>query len=184
MNKTCAGSKDNLNSIGDMPMLACIEMKRRLPLILTIIMTTYFIVVMLTPFSLTGFWTDNVFALGLVIFSLFWTFKRNTEKTATKIALRFTTILASVLVFGIIGFNLINPFAWTVLETKMVESSSDGDFMIELEYFKPTGAWGCGYGTYWKTKTLKYFPIIEYQTFKNDCTHDDWGYYIKTGKWE
>lgn len=158
-------------------------LKKRLPLILTVTMTIYFLVVMLTPFSLTGFWTDNLFALGLVIFSINRLYKGKIENKITKTVFRFTTLISAVVVFGIIGLHAINPFSWNTVKTKMVERTTNGN-LIEMGYFKPTGAWGCGYGSYWKTQTLKYFPIIEYMTYKNDCTHDDWGYYIRTGKWE
>ena len=138
---------------------------------------------MLTPFSLTGFWTDIIFALILVVFSLYWLFKHKIENKVVRLLFNITTIISSFLVLVLIVIYAINPYSWTVLQTKFIESKTNGNF-IELNYFRPTGAWGCGYGTYWESKTLKYFPLIEHITHENDCTQDDWGYYIKTGKWE
>lgn len=147
-------------------------------------MAIYFPVVMLSPFSLTGFWTDNLFSLGIVIISLLWSFKRKIEKKTIRIALRVTTIISSIFVFGIIGLHVIDPFSWTVMRTKMARWSSPKPPIIEFEYFEPTGSRGCGCGTYWKTKTLICFPFIEYETDTKQCAHDDWGHYIKTGRWE
>lgn len=158
-------------------------MKGQPNIILTSIMIIYLAIIILTPFSFIGFWTDVLFTIGIVIFSIAKLNNGNIDNKVLRITHRLTTIGIAIIVIGIVGIHLINPFLWTVYKTKIAETTINGNY-IELDYFKPIGAWGCGNGSYWKTKTLKYFPIIEFETYKNNCTHEDWGYYIKTGKWE
>ncbi|MEO1448568.1 MAG: hypothetical protein AAFV07_03520, partial [Bacteroidota bacterium] len=68
-------------------------------------------------------------------------------------------------------------------KTQLVEAEMNWPF-IDLSYFYPVGVPGCGYGVYWETKALICFPIIEYETHRDNCTHDDWGQYIRDGYWD
>ena len=80
--------------------------------------------------------------------------------------LRTLTILSSVVVFGLIGLNLINPFAWDTFKMRsFYYVNVDG--RLFNAYFKPVGAYAGGEGNFWITETPKYFPTIEIEKFYN-----------------
>ena len=138
----------------------------------------YFPVLIFTPLSLTGYFTDLIALISIDILSVYWFIykKQNSLKLVT-------TIIYSAVISIWLIFTLLNPFSWNQFKVKTFDIVTKGNY-IQLNYFKPVGSWGCGYGSHWKTKTFKYFPILEYQINYNHCVHDDYGYYIETGKWE
>ena len=156
---------------------------KKSPIILTTFLTGYLLMVFLTPISLTGFWTDIIVLVVLLIFTLREVFIKRIENKIIRVITKIITITYSVIFVGLIGLLLIAPFSLNTFQVQVVDVTSNR-CTLNFEYFKPTGLTGCGFGTYWKTTTLRYFPVFEYETYKNNCTLDDWGYYIKTGKWE
>jgi len=139
-------------------------MKQRTQIIFTIFFAVYLATVLLTDISLTGFWTDVIFSICLSVFALRLVFKSNTDKIWLTISLKATNILCSLIVLGLLGLNLINPFAWDTFKLRsFYYQSVDG--RLFNAYFKPVGAYAGGYGNFWITETPKYFPIIEWRVY-------------------
>ena len=132
--------------------------------ILTISTTVYLLTVLFTDLSLTGYWTDIIFSILLVSTSLFIVFKRKTERPWLTSTLRTLTVMSSIVVFGSLGLNLINPFAWDTFKMQsFIYQNVDG--RLFNAYFKPVGAYAGGEGSFWITESPKYFPLIEMEKF-------------------
>ena len=132
--------------------------------ILTIFTTAYLLTVLLTDISLVGYWTDIIFSITLVSFGLWTVFKIKSDKTRLTIMLRTLTISSSVVVFGLLGLNLINPFAWDTFKMRSFYFVNVDERLFNA-YFTPVGAYAGGEGNFWITETPKYFPIIEIEKF-------------------
>jgi hypothetical protein len=139
-------------------------MKQRTQIILTLFFTLYLATVLFTDISLTGFWTDVLFSILLSILALKLVFKRKTDKHWLTISLKTLNIVCSVIVFGLLGLNLINPFAWDTFKLRsFYYESVDG--RLFNAYFKPVGAYSGGEGNFWITESSKYFPLIEFEKY-------------------
>jgi hypothetical protein len=139
-------------------------MKLRTQIILTIFFPFYLVTVLLTDISFTGFWTDVIFSILLSIFSLQLVFKNKANKRWLTITLRTTNIMCSLVVFGILILNLINPFAWDTFKLRSFYCQSVEGRLFNA-YFKPVGAYSGGYGNFWITETPQYFPLIEWRVY-------------------
>ena len=74
------------------------------------------------------------------------------------------TILSSIVLYGLLGLNLINPFAWDAFKTRSFYCLNV-DGRLFNAYFKPFGAYSGGEGDFWITESFKYFPIIETEKY-------------------
>ncbi len=134
--------------------------------ILTIFITVYLLTVFLTDISLVGYWTDIIFSIILVSFGLLTVFRSKSKKTWLILTIKTLTIASSIVVFGLLGLNLINPIAWDTFKMRsFYYENVDG--RLFNAYFKPVGAYAGGEGSFWITETPKYFPIIEIEKFYN-----------------
>ena len=131
---------------------------------LTTFTTVYILTVLLTNISLVGYWTDIVFSILAVSVTLKVVFKRKTEKTWLTRTLRTLAILTSIVVYGLLGLNLINPFAWDTFKMRGFYYQSVEGRLFNA-YFKPVGAYAGGEGNFWITETYKYFPIIDVEKY-------------------
>ena len=99
-------------------------------------------------------------------------FKNKTDKIWLTITLKTTNILCSTIVFGLLGLNLINSFAWDTFKLRgFYYQPFDG--RLFNAYFKPVGAYSGVYGNFWITETPKYFPLIEWRVCWNRTVHHD-----------
>lgn len=131
-----------------------------------------------TNISLTGYYTDLIALITISILSHYWfVFKK--EKTPQR---ALSILYAGVTSFWLFSV-LINPFSWNQLKVTTFDVEVNDNYFT-LNYFQPVGSWGCGYGSYWETQTLLYFPILEWETKSIPCVHEDYGFYIKSGRWE
>lgn len=148
---------------------------KRLLLIVGLNLLIYMIA--FTRFSFYGYWTDYVIGLAIAFFTIASIKSFHTIKKYIVIGLSVSYILpfVTILMMGYIG----NLKVMTVPQERMLV----GNYLIN-EYFIPVGAGRCGYGIYWKTKAWKYFPMIEAEVDRNYCTHEDYGSFIRNGKWE
>ncbi len=133
-------------------------------IILTAITTVYLLTVFFTDISLVGYWTDIVFSILIVSVTLKLVFKSKTEKTWLTWTLRSLAILTSIVVYGLLVLNLINPFAWDTFKMRSFYYQSVDERLFNA-YFKPVGAYSGGEGNFWITETYKYFPIIEEEKY-------------------
>lgn len=139
-------------------------MKQRIQIIFTIFFAAYLVTVLLTDMSLTGFWTDVICSICLLVFALRLIFKHKTDRIWLTITLKTLNILCSLVVFGLLGMNLINPFAWDTFKLRSFYFESV-DGRLFNAYFIPVGAYSGGKGNFWITESPKYFPLIEIQKF-------------------
>lgn len=147
-------------------------MKTRIHIITTILFVVYISTVLFSDISLTGFWTDVIFSILLSLYALRLVFKHTTGQPWLTWTLRVTNIICSILVFGLLGLNLISPFVKDTFKLRsFYYQRVDG--RLFNAYFKPVGAYSGGYGNFWITETPKFFPIIEWRVYWDRTVHHD-----------
>ncbi len=141
-----------------------------------IVITSFFIghllIVLFTNISLIGFWTDLIFSMLLSFFALRLVLKNNTSNRPLTLTLRGSTIICSLLVFGLLVINLLNPFSVDTLKLRSFYLQSV-DGRLFNAYFKPVGAYSGGFGNFWITESPKYFPFVECQIYYDRTVHYD-----------
>lgn len=147
-------------------------MKQQTQIIFTIFFAVYLAVVLLTRISLTGFWTDIIFSVLLSIVALRLVFKSKANKLWLTIALKTTNLLCSLIVFGLLGHNIINSFVLDTLKLRSFYYQSVNGRLFNA-YFKPVGSYSGGYGNFWITESPKYFPLIEWSVYWERAVHHD-----------
>ena len=143
------------------------------------------LVVLFTPISLYGFWTDVVVFLASVLWFTYLAlsdrFRPTWLNAMGPVLLGLLLALPIILTASLGGLF----FALSFAGTKAVPQVDKRQGMLLVnQYFRPNGATGCGYGTLTTAKAFVLFPIIEYRTDHDDCVHDDFGCYIERGSWE
>lgn len=149
-------------------------MRTKTQIIFTLFFATYLLIVLLTDFSIIGFWTDVIFSIFLSIVGLRLIFKKSADNLRLKIFIRTTNIICSLVVFGLLGLNIISPFALDTLKLRSFYFQKVNGRLFNA-YFKPVGAYSGGYGNFWITETPKYFPIIERRVYWERTVHHDFG---------
>ncbi|WP_109698971.1 hypothetical protein [Chitinophaga deserti] len=139
-------------------------MKPWTQILFSIFFPVYLATVLLTNTSLTGFWTDVIFSILLSVFTLGLNFRMSIDKLWLTMVLRTSNILCSLIVFGLLGLHLVNPFAWDTFKLRSFYFQPV-DSRLFNAYFKPVGAYAGGYGNFWVTETPKYFPLIEWRVY-------------------
>ena len=148
-------------------------------IILTIFTAIYLIVVLGTDFSLIGFWTDVIFSSVLVTILLKIIFKRKTNKVWLTLSIRIVGVICSIVVYGLLALNILNPFSWDTIKMKsFYYQKVDG--RLFNAYFKPVGAYSGGQGNFWITESPIYFPIIEVRKYYDRTVHWD----FRIDNWE
>lgn len=145
----------------------------------------WYAAVLFTPVSLYGFWTD-VFSFGLFLgwiafigirggYRLIWL------NALGPLMLALGLVFPMLLVASLGGVLVVADVAQTrsVPQVDKVQ----GMWLVN-QYFKPTGAYGCGMGSLTTAKAPVFFPFIEYRTEFEPCVHDDYGCFIDRGSWE
>ena len=139
-------------------------MTTRRQIILTLFTTVYLATVLLTDISLTGYWSDIIFSILLVSIGLLTVFKLKSQKTWLNTSLKTLTIICSVVVYGLVGLNLINPFAWDTFKMKSFYFENVNGRLFNAN-FKPVGAYAGGEGVFWITESPKLLPFIEIEKY-------------------
>lgn len=129
----------------------------------------YLTTVILTPISLTGYWTDVIFSFIFSIFALRTVFSETVARRWLILTQRTVTVICSLVVFGLIGLNLIIPFGWDVFKLRSFYFQAVEGRLFNA-YFKPVGAYGRGYGSFWITESPKHFPIFEKRVYRDGAT--------------
>lgn len=130
--------------------------------LLAIIFPIYLAIVLFTGFSFTGFWTDIIFSILLAIYSIQFVVK-NRRNGYSKMGLGVNVVCSCIVIIALV-LNLLNPFAWSQLRLRSFYFQSV-DGRLFNAYFKPVGAYSGGYGNFWITETIKYFPLIEWEVY-------------------
>ena len=147
-------------------------MKTKRQILTTAFLIIYLLVVLVTDFSLTGFWTDVIFSILLSFFALRLVFKNKTNNQWLTWTLRGGNVICSLIVFGLTILNLINPFSVDTLKLRSFYFQSV-DGRLFNAYFKPVGAYSGGFGNFWITETPKYFSLIEWCVYYDRTVHYD-----------
>jgi hypothetical protein len=147
-------------------------MRTKRPIIFTLFFAIYLVIVLLTDFSIVGFWTDVILSILLSIFGLRLIFRKVADKLFMSILIKTTNIICSLLVIGLLVVNIINPFALDTLKLRGFYFQNVNGRLFNA-YFKPVGAYSGGYGNFWITETPKYFPIIEWRVYWEKSVHHD-----------
>jgi hypothetical protein len=147
-------------------------MKIKRQIITTTFFIIYLIIVLLTDISLTGFWTDVIFSILLSIFSLTIVFRNKNDKARLTWILRISNITCSLIVFGLLGLNFINPFGLDTFKLRSFYYQSVEGRLFNA-YFKPVGAYSGGYGNFWVTEIPTFFSIIEWRVYSERTVHHD-----------
>ena len=131
---------------------------------LTLFTSAYLVTVLFTDVSLTGYWTDAIFSALLVSITLKIVFKHKVKANWLSRSLRTLAVLNSIVVFGLIAQDLINPLAWNKLSTRSFYFQSVDERLFNA-YFTPVGAYAGGEGNFWISESPAYLPIIEIEKF-------------------
>ncbi|MCU0438684.1 MAG: hypothetical protein MUC49_12305 [Raineya sp.] len=144
-------------------------MKIRLYTIFTIFFVLYLSIVLCTKFSWTGYWTDVIFSIILVIFALWFISQNDLRKSNL---LKRINQVCIIIVLGIIGMNIINPLAWDNFKLRSFYFQRVKGRVFNA-YFRPVGSYGRGYGWFYICETPKYFPIIEWEVYRDGAVNHD-----------
>lgn len=147
-------------------------MKFKAQIAALIFFPTYLATVLLTDFSFTGYWTDIIFSIVFSVFALRLSFKNKLVQLWQTWTLRLANSVATLVVFGLLGLNLINPFDWDILKLRNFYFQTVEGRLFNA-YFRPVGAYAGGYGNFWITETAKYFPIVEWTVYYNSTVEHD-----------
>ena len=129
----------------------------------------YLLTVFMTSYSLTGFYTDIFVSIGLVLLSLRVVFRHELDNKIFHYGTKTIAVCFAIIVLGSTALHIINPFAWNVFDVKeFAEQSINGRKF--RAYFKPVGAWGRGYGSFWITESSKYAPMFERTVYNDNST--------------
>lgn len=148
--------------------------------------------VVLTPVSLYGFWTDVlVFAAWTARLAFLVLSGRLRPKWMDVInpAIIGSAMLGLALGLPVLAFSSMSMRElFHVLELSGTRSVPQADKLqgayLVNQYFIPTSAYGCGMGKLITAKAPVFFPLFEWRTEFDPCTHEDWGYLIEHGSWE
>ena len=78
----------------------------------------YLAMVLLTDYSLTGYWTDVVFSVVFSIYALKLSFKNEIGQLWMIESLIIINVATTLIVYGLLVVNIINPFAWDVFKLR------------------------------------------------------------------
>ncbi|MDN4166764.1 hypothetical protein QWY31_14730 [Cytophagales bacterium LB-30] len=120
----------------------------------------YLVVVGLTAFSLTGYWTDILVA-GLLSFGNYYYFYKKHVFLHKVLALVYL-----VVIFGFYLLYLILPFSKAIFKTQSYPSLVLDNRTFHA-YFKPVGAYASGQGTFWVTESPAFLRFIEVEKYYN-----------------
>lgn len=145
------------------------------------------LVVVFTPVSLYGFWTDVVVFVAWVAWLVFLALSgqlRPKWLNATGPVMLGLALGLPLVVYNSLSMREL----FHVLELSGTRSVPQADKLQGMylvnQYFIPTGAYGCGMGRLITAKAFVLFPIVEYRTAYDPCTHENWGCLIRNGDWD
>lgn len=130
-------------------------MKANFQVILAIALILYLPIVVMTNFSLTGYWTDVIFTAIMSVILLLSLFKQK-----TKLYIKIPIFISLFMVLGLIILILQNPFSIDKTKTRSFSFQLVNGRIFHA-YFKPVGAYSGGYGNFWITESPVYLPFIE-----------------------
>jgi hypothetical protein len=149
-------------------------MKIKAQIVITVILVTYLLAITLTSFSLTGYWTDAIFTILLLSANWLLSLGSNRKKNQLLTAIKITNYLCSAFVVLILAWWLSNPFFIDNLKIRTFYFQKV-DKRLFNAYFKPVGAYSGGYGNFWISETLIYFPMVEKRIYWERTVNHDFG---------
>jgi hypothetical protein len=132
----------------------------------------YLVIILLTNYSLTGFWTDVVFSMLLSSFVLLLVLKKMMKAPWRIVLLRTLIIIGFFAVFNLIALSLTNPFSFDLIKLRSFYFQKVEGRTFNA-YFKPVGAYAGGQGNIWITESPIYFQLIEKRVYYERGVHHD-----------
>jgi hypothetical protein len=148
---------------------------------LTIFSVVYLTTVILTDYSLSGYWTDVLMTILLLVYSV-WLLVHGVKTVRwLKWTLHVTNFCVSLFITWLIWLVVSNPFSIDKLKLRGFYFQAVEGRLFSA-YFKPVGSYSGGYGNFWIAEMPRYFPIIERQVYWDRTVHHDFGDDIVDGE--
>lgn len=151
-------------------------MRKIIPYVLSILMIVYLPIVLMTSYSLTGFWTDPIFAIALSVVAYLKAYRKNTWKRWQTYMVRAIVVVytgALFLLGGLFFPDMI--FSDTFKMRSFMFLSVNG--RLYHAYFEPEITYNLYFGNLWITESPLYFPVIEKTVHNKHGVRWDFGHH-------
>lgn len=149
-------------------------MGERFQIVTTIAFLLFWAVLIFTPYSLVGYWTDGLLALAFIIFAIKTIFNTKVANPIVKWVLRVANLASLAITLGFLYFFFSNPFFIDDFKTRTFYYVYENGKLYNA-YFKPVGAYSGGYGNFWITEIPLFFPVVENIVYYERAVHHDFG---------
>lgn len=129
----------------------------------------YSMILLLTRYSLTGFWTDIIMFPSLLLILTFSLYMSKWDGLTFLKLYRILSLCILILTLAYYGYVLINPFDIRK-DTKTLKKQTVNGRLFH-PYFQPVGSWGKGCGPFWITESPKLIPFLEKTVFAERGTN-------------
>ena len=144
---------------------------RKISIISGLIFLIYSLTLLFTKYSLTGFWSDIIFFVALLIILTLSLYKIKTDNLPLLTTFRILSLCVLVITIVYYGYVYMNAFDIRK-DTKSLKTQTVNGRIFH-PYFQPVGSWGKGYGIFWITESPKLLPFIEKTEFLESGTDYD-----------
>jgi hypothetical protein len=144
---------------------------RKVSIIFGLAFLIYSLTLLFTKYSLTGFWTDVIFFLALLIILTLSLYKTKSGNLPLLSMFRIFSLSTLVITIAYYGYAYMNAFDIRK-DTKSLKTQKINGRRFH-PYFQPVGSWGKGYGLFWITESPKLLPFIEKTVFVENGTDYD-----------
>jgi hypothetical protein len=156
-------------------------MRKIIPLVLSILMIVYLPIVLMTSYSLTGFWTDPIFAVALAVVACLKAFRKNTWKRRQTYMVRAIAVVYTVALLALGALFFPNMFSGGKFKTRSFMFLFVNGRLYHA-YFEPKKTYYERYGNVWVTESPLYFPVIEKWIHDKHGVQYDFGHDTFYGK--
>ena len=150
-------------------------MRKIIPLVLSILMIVYLPIVLMTSYSLTGFWTDAIFAITLAVAACLKAFRKNTWKRWQTYVVRTIAVVYTVALLVLGGLFFSNMFFSRTFKMRSFMFLSVNGRLYHA-YFEPGITYNLRCGNLWITESPLYFPVIEKTVHDKHSVYYDFGH--------
>lgn len=127
-----------------------------------------------TQISLKGYYTDGLLILSLFSALTLFTFLKRKYGNRQKWIFRSVLLFILVWIVGLISVQFRFPSYFDQFKIRKLNSLEVNGRLFH-PYFKPTGAYGSGYGSIWISESPIILSIFEKQVYLQEGTHYDFG---------
>ncbi len=132
---------------------------KSIPTVLLFLVTiVYFGTIFFTDFSLTGYWTDLIFSMLLLMILFVGVYKNKVSNSVIK------GMVGAVIIFYVFLIGVLFYFDKDIFKTRSFYLHKVEGRLFNA-YFRPVGAYSGGEGNFWISESPVYFPIIEKEKY-------------------